>query len=615
MRYNLSILFFGFVLFTSSCAKRANVALNNEPPSWARDVIWYQIFVERFNNGDTANDPTIRTISSPTASFPVPEKWQTTPWEWDWYEQEPWAKSTGLSLRETLQHRRYGGDLQGVLDKLDYLEKLGITAIYFNPLNDAPSLHKYDARNYHHIDVNFGPDPEGDMQIIAAENPADPATWQWTSADKLFLRLIRECHQRNIKVIIDYSWNHTGVLFWAWQDLIKNQQLSRYKDWFEVLAFDDPSTPENEFKYKGWLNIMSLPEFKKIDLEGERVHGIPFEGNLNPEVKQHVFDVTRRWLAPDGDISKGIDGFRLDVADQIPLGFWRDYRKFVKSINPEALLVGEIWWSHWPDDFMDPTPYSSGDIFDAVMFYHAYRPARGFFAEGATTISANTFAQQLEFEWKRLNEPFRYAMMNVNATHDSPRLLTCFANSGKYKYHANPYEDPDYMTGKPNEETYKRVGLYLIHQFTNIGAPHIWNGDELGMWGSDDPDCRKPIWWKERKMKPETRNNIHPGAKTYNEPAFDEAHFSFIQQLIQIRKKEPALVNGSFEVIYSDGNKLMYKREWNKEKIYVLFNLEADTASFDLPDAESYTNLLEDKVINGKEALMGPFSAVILKMN
>ena len=112
------------------------------------------------------------------------------------------------------------------MERLDYLQDLGVTALYLNPLNDAPSLHKYDARNYHHIDRNFGPDPRGDERRTAAEDPADPATWTWTAADSLFLALVREIHRRGMRVIMDYSWNHTGITFWAWQDVLKNQRSS-----------------------------------------------------------------------------------------------------------------------------------------------------------------------------------------------------------------------------------------------------------------------------------------------------------------------------------------------------------------------------------------------------
>lgn len=604
---------FLFMLLLSACNSEVKQAITNGPPDWSKNVIWYQIFVERFNNGDTSNDPTISSISTPSASFPVPDDWAITPWTSDWYTQESWAAKTGRELRETMQHRRYGGDIQGILDKLDYLEDLGITAIYLNPINDAPSLHKYDARNYHHIDINFGPDPEGDLAIMATENPGDPGTWKWTSADKLFLKLVDELHKRNIKVIVDYSWNHTGVLFWAWQDLIKNQQNSPYKDWYEVLSYDDPSTPQNEFNYKGWLNIMSLPELKKVNVRGERISGHPYEGNMNEGAKKHIFDVTQRWLAPDGDISKGIDGYRLDVADQIPMGFWRDYRKFVKEINQEAYLVGEIWWEKWPDNLMNPAPYANSEIFDAVMFYQAYRPARGFFASAEPLADAQQLADSLTMEWNRLEEPFRYSMMCVNATHDSPRLLSCFANKGKYKYHASPYEDSNYISGRPDPETYQRVKLYLAHQFTSIGSPHIWNGDEFGMWGGDDPDERKPLWWDNLTFTQETRTNIQPGPKSFDNVEFNSEMLAYYKKLIKIRKENQVLSDGKLEFVQSKGKILIYKRFNNTDLVYALFNTGDASVKVNLDEKSKFTNLLDGLSYPSEEIELGPMSALILK--
>ncbi len=161
--------------------------------------------------------------------------------------------------------RRYGGDLQGVLDKIDYLDSLGVNAIYFNPMNDAPSLHKYDARHWRHIDRNFGRIRPKDLETIANENPQDASTWQFTEADKLFLKVIEEFHKRGIKVILDYSWNHTGETFWAWKDLVKNQAESKFKDWYWVGSFDNPKTEENEFEYHGWFGVSSLPEIKETE--------------------------------------------------------------------------------------------------------------------------------------------------------------------------------------------------------------------------------------------------------------------------------------------------------------------------------------------------------------
>ncbi len=582
-----------------------------QPPKWAADAVWYQIFVERFANGDPKNDPTPADIQASTDFFPLPEKWAVTPWTQDWYRQEPWAAATGRPLNETLFFRRYGGDLQGVLNKLDYLQELGINAIYFNPLNDAPSAHKYDARNYHHIDVNFGPDPEGDKKIIAAENPRDPATWKWTAADKLFLQLVEEAHRRGIRVVLDYSWNHTGAEFWAWTDVLKNQQRSVYKDWYEILSFDDPATPGNEFRYRGWANVSSLPEIKKVKVSKPRVSGLPYEGNIHPDFKTHIFAVTRRWLAPGGDPSKGIDGYRLDVADQIPLQFWRDLRREVKAVKPDAYLVGEIWWEKWPDRMMNPVPYCKGDMFDAVMFYQAYRPARGFFAKTVDAIDARQFADSLLFQWKRLNKPFRYAMMNTAASHDAARLLTCFYNPGKYKYRAHPYDDPAYKTGKPDQDTYQRVRLYLLHAFTNVGAPHIWNGDEMGMWGSDDPDCRKPLWWPELNFEPETRNNIQKGLKAVDPAGFDREHFEYYKQLVRLRRDHPALRQGNIEFLQAKGKILLYRRYTREQEVYVLFNLGEKTQHFHLPKKGAYRDLLMDAAV-GQEIDLVPMSGMVV---
>ena len=567
------------LLLALACATNApteRAAADLDVPAWSGDAIWYQIFVERFRNGDPSNDPTAHDIVGVTDE-PPPEGWQPTPWARDWYRQEPWAAATGKDFYGTVQFRRYGGDLQGVLDRLDYLQALGVTAIYLNPVNDAPSLHKYDARNYHHMDRNFGPDPRGDERRTAAEDPADPSTWGWTAADRLFLELVREVHRRNMRVIVDYSWNHTGITFWAWRDLLERQRASPYADWYAVEAFDDPATPDtNEFRYRGWVGVPWLPEWKKVGRPDGRTHGA-IDGTLVPGVRQLVFDVTRRWLDPngDGDPSDGVDGFRLDVAEMVPLGFWREYRRFVRSINPEAYLVGEVWWESWPDRMYDPAPWLQGDVFDAVMNYRWFAPTRSFFSGAPPALGPSAYAASLDSLAVGVRPAHLKAMMNLTASHDTPRFGTSIYNPGRYKYHANPREDPNYRIDRPDARTRAIQEQILVQQFTYVGAPHIWNGDEVGMWGADDPDDRKPLVWADLEYEDET---THPfGRPRRRDPvAPDTALFRVYRELIGLRKRHlRLLVDGSLGWLRTDdaGGVLAYERVLGDERAVVAFNV------------------------------------------
>lgn len=596
---------------SSFLASRDHTTPFNEAPAWSKSAIWYQIFTERFYNGDQANDPKPANINIPPLSENAPSDWAISSWTSNWYEQQGWEE--GKPFNEVVNYRRYGGDLEGVIAKLDYLQDLGVTALYMNPLNDAASSHKFDARNYHHIDVNFGPDPDGDNEIIGSENPADPASWQWTAADELFLKLIDSVHARGMKIIMDYSWNHTGVMFWAWQDILKNQANSAFKDWYDIKSFGNPDIIPHEIEYSCWMGVKGLPELRKVNITNSRASGKPYEGDLNEGIKQHIMSVTDRWLAPDGNPSLGIDGFRLDVADHIGLSFWRDFRKRVRHIKPDAYLVGEVWWDEFPDKFMDPAPYTQGDIFDAVMFYHAYRPARYFFSKSSFSIDAAEFKDSLEILWNNLPKDKRYALMNVSSTHDSPRLLTDFFNRNKYKLRATPLEDAHYLTGKPDAETYSRVQLYLVHLFTSIGAPHIWNGEEMGMWGADDPDQRKPLWWNEFCFEDETRNNFQPGLKLYDKVGFDKTQFDYYKKLIAIRKTNPVLVSGDISFLTATGGQLVYKRSDEENEILVCFNNDDNPLSFMLPSGSVYINLLNDDLETTGKLHLDPLKAAILK--
>jgi len=548
-------------------------------PAWSRDVVWYQIFVERFRNGDPSNDPTLDDM---VGAWPDlrPEGWEPTPWTQDWYRQESWAKATGEPFYYTAQLRRYGGDLQGVIDQLDYLQELGVTALFLNPINDSPSLHKYDARNYRHIDRNFGPDPDGDVAIMGAEDPADPATWTWTAADSLFLALVDEVHRRGMRIIVDYSWNHTGTQFWAWHDVLEKQSESPYADWYEVERFDDAATPDtNEFSYSGWAGVPDLPEWRKIGRpEGARSGAV--DGTLVPGVREHVFNVTRRWLDPngDGDPSEGVDGFRLDVAEIVPLGFWREYRQVVRDINPEAYLVGEVWWEKWPERMFDPAPWLQGDVFDAVMNYRWYEPTRRFFAGARPALSASGYVAALDSIAAGIPAEHLEALMNLTASHDSPRFGTSVYNPGRYKYQVNPRENPDYRIGRPGKRTREIQEMILIQQFTYIGTPHIWYGDEVGMWGADDPDPRKPMLWADLEYEDEA---THPMglSRRPDRVVPDMDLFATYQDLIALRKDNLNLfVDGDLTWLHVDdaNGVLVYQRTLGDQVAIVGFNASED---------------------------------------
>lgn len=591
----------------------------DQPPQWAREAIWYQIFVERFRNGNPVNDPTAETCDNALID-PLPSDWALTPWGHNWYKQEDWAKPTGLDFYRTIQMRRYGGDLAGVEEKIPYLKELGINAIYFNPINDAPSLHKYDARHYHHIDVTFGDDIKGDLAIMAAENHADPTTWQWTSADKKFIALVKKLHSEGIKVVLDFSWNHTGNNFWAFKDIEKNLEKSTFKDWYHTKFIKDESTGKITFEYEGWIGIKNLPELKKINSKG-KIPGHPYEGNLQPEVKEHIYAVSRRWMDPDGNgnFEDGIDGMRLDVAEHVPMGFWRDFRKYVRSVNPEFYLVGENWWTKWPDELMDPAPWVKGDVFDAVMHYQWFKVARSYFAQPNDKITLPQFRKQIDSVFLKYPDYTQQAMMNLAASHDSPRLLSTFFNVNKYKFNCKPQEDKQYRTNTPGEITYHQVKQFLLHQFTFVGAPHIWNGDEMGMLGADDPDNRKPLVWPDIDFENETQSAF--SAYTYSEkPTFNQEMFDYHKSLIALRKSSPVFTYGTYEMVeISDNAKILaYYRTWNGEKYLVVFNNNNENGEMNLsglaPKYNMVFNYRCDDLNEGGVVKMPAYSAFVVKI-
>jgi len=544
-------------------------------PEWAKTAIWYQVFPERFRNGDLANDPAVQDIDG---SWPhdKPGEWQVSSWTGDWYAFQPWEQGDGKGFYYRAQQRRYGGDLQGVIDQLEYLHELGINAIYFNPVFESPSLHKYDATMYHHVDNNFGPDPEGDRQLWSREDPSNPSTWKWSTADQMFLALIARAHELGMRVIIDGVFNHVGLTFWAFRDVVERGEASPYKDWFIIKKWDDPATGENEFDYAGWYGVRELPEIRED------------ENGLVKGPREHIHQIVKRWMDPngDGDPSDGIDGWRLDVAEMVRVEFWHEFRTWVRSINPEAYIVGEVWWEDWNNGKMfNAEPWLRGDAFDAVMNYRWAREVGHFFKDKKNKITASEFDKRLNDLRNDYRPEVNSVLMNPMSSHDTDRLGSQIVNvDAEYDKRVGVQDNREYGVRKPNGDQINIQKLIVLFSMTCVGAPSVYYGEEAGMWGADDPDERKPMLWPDFQYKDEIS---HPFGKVRPADAnlFNPDLFQHYKTLIHLRRKHQALSIGESRTVITDNDRDIYGfvRSHNGEQILILMNNNTGSQEVTLP--------------------------------
>ena len=353
-------------------------------PEWVKHAVFYQIFPERFANGDPSNDPE---------------------------NAMPWGTPPTIT-------NFMGGDLQGILDHLDYLHDLGITALYLTPIFQATSNHKYNTFDYYQIDPHFG-------------------------THDTFKQLIDAAHEREIKVILDGVFNHTGRGFWAFNNILENGTDSPYFNWFHVNSFPlHAFDKEPAAGYQYWWEVRSLP---KLNTD-------------HPPVRQYLLDVARHW------IEQGADGWRLDVPNEIAdHDFWREFRHVVKVANPEAYIVGEIW--------EDGSPWLDGTQFDAVMNYLFRKLALDFFA--THTLNAADFSRRVEQLMDVYHPQVVAAQLNLLGSHDTERFLS------------------------QADGQVERLKLAVLWQMTLPGAPCVYYGDEVGMTGGKDPLCRGAFPWDE----------------------------------------------------------------------------------------------------------------------
>jgi glycosidase len=416
-------------------------------PNWIKNAIFYEIFPERFFNGDPNNDPN---------------------------NVEPWGS---IPTRDNF----FGGDLQGIINKLDYLETLGINAIYLTPIFAANTNHKYDVIDYYKIDPHFG-----DINT--------------------FRLLLKEAHDKGIRIILDAVFNHVGENFWAFQDVVKYGKDSKYFNWFYIKSFPITKTPKPNYEtYENAYYLVKL-------------------NTNNPELRQYLYNVAKYW------IDEGIDGWRLDVPYLISHDFWKDFRYIVKEINPELYIVGECW--------NVATDWLHGDEWDGAMNYPLRNLIIDFFIN--RKIDASTFDQKLEDLRIACPGETAYAMLNLLGSHDTPRFLTLC---------------------KENKELFKVAVAFLL---TYVGVPMIYYGDEIGMIGENDPDCRRCMIWD----------------PTLQDHELLEWH----RKLISIRKAHSALRQGSFQKVYALGDVYSFKRQYDTDHIIIILNRGTATEMIQLPN-------------------------------
>ena len=454
-------------------------------PEWVKDAVFYQIFPDRFAKSDRLG-----------------KNLNLEPWD---------SPPTRFGFK--------GGDLLGVVERLGYLQDLGVTAIYFNPILASAANHRYHTYDYFNVDPLLG-------------------------GNAALRELIDAAHARSIRIILDGVFNHASRGFWQFHHVLENRAASPYVDWFyfdpERLsgkqhfgAYPDPAAQEalrkgvGSYKaigYQAWWNLPALPKFN----------------TQTPAVREFLWSVATHW------IDFGIDGWRLDVPTEInDDDFWREFRRRVKSVNPEAYLVGEIW--------REAKRWLQGDQFDAVMNYLAATAILGFFGGDRLDLSetrhpggyrnvrpldANEFADRIDWILSLYDPAITQAQLNLLDSHDTPRFITSVGGDQA------------------------ALRLALLFLFTYSGAPCIYYGDEIGLHGRHDPECRKTFPWDPSQ--------------------WDHDLLAFVKKCIALRHAHPALRRGAYERLYANDGVYVFGRKLNGDVLVIALNVTSGTRSVDV---------------------------------
>lgn len=410
-------------------------------PEWVRDAVFYQVFPDRFANGDASNDPA-----------------GTVPW-------------SSAPTRDNY----FGGDLAGLVDRLAYLEELGINGLYLTPIFRAGTNHRYDTHDYYSVDPALG-------------NAG------------LLRELVQEAHARGIRVLLDAVFNHVGTGFFAFDDVRRHGERSLYRDWF-VLAGDEVATDPLNYQTCGGT------------------HYLPKLDTSNPDVREYLLEVATHWL-----VQADIDGWRADVPWKVPIDFWEVFRARVKQVKPDAYLVGEAWWS-WG---------SLRLAFDGLMNYRLRRTLFDFCLFDAMDAEDLAIDSRIILDESEGGD----FMLNLLGSHDTARIAT--------------------LAGGDME----RVALAFVALFTYPGTPMIYYGDEVGLEGGDDPDCRRAMPWDPDR--------------------WDLRLHSLVKRLIELRRKSLALQRGTWEAILTFNRVLVFRRAYEDDQVIVILNAGSQRRDFTL---------------------------------
>jgi alpha-glucosidase len=501
-------------------------------PEWAKGAVMYQIFPDRFRNGDTSNDVVTDEYSYIGDHVQRIDNWYKNP--------------DNMDVRNF-----YGGDLQGIIDKLGYLEKLGIEVIYLNPIFVSASNHKYDTQDYDYVDPHLGTIVVDEDVLLAQGDQDNSHAGKYRSrvtdqrnldaSNQLFIRLVEEAHKRGIKIILDGVFNHCGS-FNKWMD---RERIYEGKNGFKPGAYISEHSPYHSYfsfreggswpcntEYDGWWGHDTLP---KLNYEGSE------------ELQKDILRIARKWVSPPYNA----DGWRLDVAADLGHSsyfnheFWKRFRRTVKEANSEALILAE--------HYGDADAWLQGDEWDSVMNYDAFMEPVSWFFTGMEKHSdskrddllgnADSFQDAMRYHMASFSMPSLLVAMNQLDNHDHSRFLTRTNRiQGRVQSHGS-----EAASQNVNKAVLREA---VVMQMTWPGAPTLYYGDEAGVCGFTDPDNRRPYPW---------------GME-------DTDLIEFYEKIIQIHKQYRVLRTGSVIMLYKDKDVLVYGRFNREEQVIVFVN-------------------------------------------